>query len=272
MRRPERARADLLGAPRPAPRSPARSAPPTAAPAGPETFRRGSEQRLGRTHAPRFAGRQNEPRRSLGQHGLRGAGCSPAQTPTSRASASRTPRCGAPRSSPPPPRWRSPPAKWRRCPGPWARGCRSNAARGDAFLFQFPDHVQHLALAADHGDVARRRGDRQLQHAHVVAMAARHDDDVAGLVDGQLAERLPRTRRRAPPPLPETARGWRSFRGRRSPRWRSPPAWPTFDRLFEMWPRAENERVRNGQHRLDEHVQLAAADQAVVVGGVLLPG
>ena len=31
-----------------------------------------------------------------------------------------------------------------------------------AFLFQFADHVEHLALAADHGDVARRRGDGQL--------------------------------------------------------------------------------------------------------------
>ena len=32
---------------------------------------------------------------------------------------------------------------------------------------------------------------------------------------------------------------------------------------------AEDERVRHGQHGLDEDVELAAADQAVIVGGVL---
>jgi len=32
------------------------------------------------------------------------------------------------------------------------------------------------------------RGDGQLEHAHVVAMAARHDNDVAGLIDREAGE------------------------------------------------------------------------------------
>ena len=98
------------------------------------------------------------------------------------------PRCAARRSSRPPPKWRSLPAKWRRSPDPWARTRARSAARAMPSFSSSLDHVDHFALAADHGDVARVGGDRPAQHAHVVAMAARHDDHVAGLVDGQLGE------------------------------------------------------------------------------------
>jgi hypothetical protein len=66
---------------------------------------------------------------------------------------------------------------------------RSNAAR-DALLFEFPDHVQYLALAADHGDVAGLGCNRQLEHPHIVAMSASHYDDVAGFIDGQTRKNL----------------------------------------------------------------------------------
>ena len=93
----------------------------------------------------------------------------------------------------------------------------SNAARSRLPL-QFPNHVDHLAFAADHGDVTRRRTDAELEYAHVVAMSARDDDQVAGLVDVELAERRLRTLRRAPRRLRGNVRGWRTFRGCPPPR------------------------------------------------------
>ena len=73
---------------------------------------------------------------------------------------------------------------------PMGAKMRSNAARGSPSFSSSLTTEIDLALAADHGDVARRGGDGPAQHAHVVAMAAGDDDDVAGVVDGQLREDL----------------------------------------------------------------------------------
>src|SRR5205823_4386077 len=42
-----------------------------------------------------------------------------------------------------------------------------------------------------------------------------------------------------------------------------------FGQALRNVPRAEDERTRNRQHGLHEDVELAAADQAIIVGGVL---
>ena len=92
---------------------------------------------------------------------------------------------------------------------------------------------------------------------------------IAGLVDGELRKNLfvlGRVDLLAPR---ESARGWRRFRGYPPPRVAKPARVATLERLFEMWPAAEDERVRHGQHRLHKHLQLSAADQAVVVGRIL---
>ena len=71
---------------------------------------------------------------------------------------------------------------------PMGAKTRSKAARGDAFLLQLLHHADHLALAADHGDVLGVGFHRPAQHAHVVAMAARDDHHIAGVADGKLRE------------------------------------------------------------------------------------
>ena len=137
-----------------------------------------------------------------------------------------------------------------------------------AFLLQFPDHAEHFALAADHGDVAGRRGDGQLQHAHIVAMAARHDDDVAGFVDGQLGEDVfvlggvhfvgfGKALAAGESLAVVDHHGGEARQGGH------------LGQALRNVAGAENEGARHGQHRLDENVQLAAADQAVVVSRVL---
>ncbi len=42
-----------------------------------------------------------------------------------------------------------------------------------------------------------------------------------------------------------------------------------FEMLFEMWPAPKMKSARLRNNRLDENTQLAAADQSVVVGGIL---
>src|ERR1019366_6013728 len=145
---------------------------------------------------------------------------------------------------------------------PFERGAR------DALLLEFANHVEHLVFAADHGDVACRRGNGEFEHPHIVAVAARRDDDVAGLVDRQFRENLfvlggvdfvslgkAFAAGEGIAVIDDDA-GEAGQRGH-------------LGEAFRNVTRAENEGVRHRQYGLDEDIQLAAADQAVVVGGVL---
>ncbi len=73
---------------------------------------------------------------------------------------------------------------------PMGAKTRSKAPARNALFLEFLHHADHFPLAPDHGDVARRRRDRPAQHAHVVAMPARHDNDVTGVPDRELRENL----------------------------------------------------------------------------------
>src|SRR5438094_10545767 len=60
-----------------------------------------------------------------------------------------------------------------------------HALARDALFFKLLDDIEYLALAADHGDITRLCAHGPAQHAHIVAVPARHDDDVTRLIDGQ---------------------------------------------------------------------------------------
>jgi hypothetical protein len=152
---------------------------------------------------------------------------------------------------------------------PIGANTRANAPRGpDAFLFQFLHHRNRLALAADHGDVARRRIHGPAQHAHIVAMAARHDDHVAGFVDRQLGKtlRIPRRRLRGFGKALAVGEGLAVIDDGGG---ENPARSSHLRKALRNVAAAENERARLRQNRLHEDIQLAAADQAVVVGRVL---
>ena len=67
---------------------------------------------------------------------------------------------------------------------------RSNFSGGNAFALERLIDGEHLALAADHADVARLGAHGPAEHAHVVAVPARDDHQVAGRVRLQLLERV----------------------------------------------------------------------------------
>src|SRR5580704_1502271 len=54
--------------------------------------------------------------------------------------------------------------------------------RRHAFLLQRLEDLDHLALGADHADIAGASLHRPAQHAHVVAVTASDNNDVGGLV------------------------------------------------------------------------------------------
>src|SRR5215471_5739184 len=57
---------------------------------------------------------------------------------------------------------------------------------GDTFLLERLVNREHLALAADHADIARLRAHGPGEHAHIVAMPARHDHQISGGVGPKL--------------------------------------------------------------------------------------
>ena len=138
----------------------------------------------------------------------------------------------------------------------------------DPFLLQLAHHIQHLALAADHGDITRRGRDRQLQHAHVVAMPARHDDHIAGFVDREPRKNLfvlGGMHIRGFGKSLAVGKGLAIVDDDRS---ESGQCRNLREALRDM-SRAKDVSGRHGRDRLDENVKLPAADQAVVVCGVL---
>ena len=64
---------------------------------------------------------------------------------------------------------------------------RSNKMGRKAFFGQLAENGDGLALRADHSDVAGLSLHRPAQHAHVVAMAARNDDDVRRFTGASVA-------------------------------------------------------------------------------------
>ncbi len=140
---------------------------------------------------------------------------------------------------------------------------------GNAFRFEFLHYRNHLAAAADHGDVARLGRKSPPQYTQVVAMAACDDDDETGCVHRKLRKDLFVFARQHLAGIGEALAVGERFAivddhgvesGQRRRR----------RKTFRDVPRPEDERARLWTHRLDEHLQFAAADQTVVARGVLV--
>ena len=92
--------------------------------------------------------------------------------------------------------------------------CTRSKSSGLSLQRQFAEDGDGFAVGADHADVARRGLHGPAQNAHVVAMAARGDDDVGRFAGSEFGESLVKVAAmtcRAG----ESARRWRRLRGRR---------------------------------------------------------
>ena len=129
-------------------------------------------------------------------------------------------------------------------------------------------NFDRLALRADHPDVTKWLIDRPPQDPHVIAMAARHDDRVGGVVGCQLREDLfilcgdhlgrfrePLLVRVGLPVVDDGSR--------------EPGEGGNFREALGNVPGTENQRTGYGQHGFHVNIELAAANQAVVICGIL---
>src|SRR5580658_805750 len=248
-----------------APRSPSNNAAPTTKSTYRERFARGSAAALWANPCGAIRPRlESPPRRSLRQHGRNGAAGIDRhgkRTPIGRGVAAHGDHL----------RGHGNGDLFRRNGADIEAHGRVNALERlarHAFPLQLADDVDHFALAADHGNVARLRGHGQLEHAHIVAVAARHNDHVAALIDDQLGENFFVLFGVYFGGFGETLAVGERLAVVYDHRRESGESGHLGETLRDM-PGAEDKGVRDGQHRFDEDIQLAAADQAVIVGRVL---
>ncbi len=141
--------------------------------------------------------------------------------------------------------------------------------RVEAFARELAKDRNRFAFGADHADVASRRLHCPTQYAHVVAMAARGDDDVRGFNGAEILQRivevfgddLKRFGEALGVGVGLAVVGDDAVEARVAGR---------LEELYGDMTGAKDVKKRDGEHRLDKDFKRASADEASVVFRVLI--
>ena len=139
---------------------------------------------------------------------------------------------------------------------------------GESFLFEFLDNADDLTLAADHGDVAGRGGDGPAEDAHVVLVAAGDDDEVAVRIDGEAGEEILVFAGEGFGGVGESFFVGEGFAVVGDGDVKAGDGTDTTEAFGDV-ASAEEEGFGLGDDGFDEDLQLAAADEAGIVRGVV---